>query len=59
MIDELTLHPEVPNTPANQKRETLETKKKREDPEIGTESRERDRETITSSDQKKENKERT
>ena len=53
MIDELTLHPEVPNTPANQKRETLERKKKREDPEIATESRERDRETITSSDQKK------
>ena len=42
MIDELTLRPEVPNTPANQKKkERLSKKKKeREDVEIGTESRE-------------------
>ena len=41
MIDELTLRPEVPNTPANKKkRETLETEKKREDLKIETESRE-------------------
>ena len=41
MIDELTLRPEVPNTPANQKkRETLKKKREREDVEIGTESRE-------------------
>ena len=62
MINELTLHPEVPNTPANQKRETLEKKRKREDLEIATESQERDRGTITSSDRRekiKENKDRT
>ena len=62
MINELTLRLEVPNTPANQKKERLSRKKKREDLEIATESQERDRETITSSDRRekiKENKDRT
>ena len=52
MIDELTLCPEVPNTQANQKRETLEKKKKkREDLEIEN-RKSRDRKTITSRDQR-------
>ena len=53
MINKSTLHPEVPNTPANQKKERLSRqRKKREDLEIATESQERDRETITSSDRR-------
>ena len=51
MIDELTLRPEVPNTPANQKRETLKTEKR----ERGSRDRNRksrDRETLTSSDRR-------
>ena len=54
MISKLTLHPEAPNTPANSG-ETLDRDRKAEGPkEIATKKcRERDRETITSSDQRK------